>query len=76
MKGLAWRRLTLSEAVRHGMKFRFTCAQCGRTAVKSPIGLAVLYDLSYQTRVHEIGMRLVCIKCGCRSVLITNEPDP
>ena len=31
------------EALRHSMKFRFTCVQCGRTVVKSPIGLAVLY---------------------------------
>ena len=66
----------LSEALRHSMKFRFTCRKCGRTTVKSPIGLAVLYDLSYETRVHEIGTRLVCSKCGCRDVQITNEPDP
>jgi hypothetical protein len=76
MEGMAWRRLTLTEAVRHSMKFRFTCVNCGRTVVKSPIGLAVLYDLSYQTRVHDIGKRLVCSKCGCSDVQITNEPDP
>jgi hypothetical protein len=76
MKGLAWRRLTLGEALRHSMKFRFTCAQCGRTVVKSPISLAVLYDLSFEARLHEIGKKLVCGECGCREVQITNEPDP
>ena len=64
MKGMAWQRLTLSEALRHSMKLRIVCEGCGHTVLKSPAGLATLYNLSYGTRVQAIVKRLVCSKCG------------
>ena len=73
MKGLAWRRLTLAEASRHSMKFRVSCAGCGRTVVMSPLGLVTLRGLAFDTRVSDIPRRLKCSQCGCVKVGIVND---
>jgi DNA-directed RNA polymerase subunit RPC12/RpoP len=75
MKGLAWRRLTLAEASRHDMKFRITCAGCGRTVMMSPLKLVTLPGFGFETRVSDIARRLRCSECGSRDVGIANDPD-
>ena len=75
MKGLAWRRLTLAEASRHNMKFRVSCAGCGRIVVMSPLGLVTRHGLAFDTRVSDIARRLKCSQCGGVEVRIANDLD-
>lgn len=64
--------MTLGDAVRHDMKLRIVCAQCGRTVVRSGLGLAILQGLPFETRLHDMAKRLKCSRCGGREVDIAN----
>lgn len=66
--GHIWRRQTLTQLQKLRRNARLWCEDCGHEIERSPVYMAMFFDLPYETRLYELAQRLQCSKCGSHRV--------